>query len=223
MNNTVILTPEQMEQLKSGQAITLQPPETHTYPIYAKNVYTACIVKFESLNTGTVVEACGGTYEQGYTSTILVGHTVTSTWKILPDYKEDTMFKARRSNAFFCGLDEESEKSCHPISEKLNNYSLFTNRSEALEFDAIRKQVAIQFEFLKQHAPAYEPDFSLGYIPKYYVIFNTATKTWSKDFCKCIYTPGTVYMPQDVANKFCELANKGLIRGLATPYFEVLS
>lgn len=36
MNNTVTLTPEQMEQFKSGQAITLQPPETHTYPIYAK-------------------------------------------------------------------------------------------------------------------------------------------------------------------------------------------
>lgn len=119
-------------------------------------------------------------------------------------------FSCRKTNSYGATFSGEVDYFS-PNETETTNYAYQATRAEAEEFEALRKNLAIQFEFLKQH----DPDFKFVlHKDNYYVTFDTEDKKWAYYTSSFFRTSTAVYMPKVVAEKFCDMANKGLIEGL---------
>ena len=88
------------------------------------------------------------------------------------------------------------------------------SKEEALEFERLRKQMAIQFEFLKQHASDWVPVWKADVKPdKWSVYYSHIECGWEITLHRNDESV-RVNMPKEVAEKFCEMANNGVIEGL---------
>ena len=137
---------------------------------------------------------------------------------IEPPKKEPEKFKCRASSNYYANLDGTIRNKGYGSPSELENYVFLATIKEALEFEQLRKQIAIRFEFLKQHAPLYKPTWDNYDEPKYYVYYDFEKKSW--DFHHQYHHISPIpYMPKEVARKFCSMANAGLIEGLERPLF----
>ena len=127
-------------------------------------------------------------------------------------------FKPRENNWWYCSLTGVPMKTgALSQFQELQDYRLFATRRDALEFDRLRKQMAIQFEFLNQYDPSYVPDWTDDSEDKWFVYYSHGYESWSCLSSIDVNPFGqmtVVYMPYEVASKFCNMANAGLIEGL---------
>jgi hypothetical protein len=137
------------------------------------------------------------------------GNSIT----IEPPKKEPEKFRCREDNKWYCTLNIVDYARTSIPKSAVDSYLYKATREEALEFEKLRKQLAIQFEFLKQHAPDWKPDWGSIGDAFYHVYYDHRNKVWSYDSWSSLEI-ATVHMPQKVAEKFCNLANTGLIEGL---------
>ena len=137
---------------------------------------------------------------------------------IEPPKKEPGKFQCREDNKYYPNLDGTIRNKGYNAPSELENYAFLGTVEEAREFEQLRKQIAIRFEFLKQHAPLYKPTWDDYEDPKYYVYYDAAEQSWDFHHQYQHISP-IPYMPKEVARKFCSMANAGLIEGLERPLF----
>lgn len=94
------------------------------------------------------------------------------------------------------------------VKTTLDNYLAFASEESAKEFNKIRKQLAIQFEFKRQHQT--NPALHCEYFPMY----HSSHDAWVSEFVNSMIRSPMVRMTKDVCDKFCEMANNDLIEGL---------
>jgi hypothetical protein len=133
---------------------------------------------------------------------------------IEPPKKEPEKFKCRVNGRYYANLDGTIRDKGYGGPSEIENYSLLATKEEAIEFEKLRKHLAIQFEFLKQHAPDWKPDWSGSRTAtNHFVYYSFLHNGWRFDTRTCSNTFG-VFMPEELAHKFCLMANEGLIEGL---------
>jgi hypothetical protein len=132
---------------------------------------------------------------------------------IEPPKKEPKKFRCHEANRWFCDLEGKPEGAMFTARGERENYAYQATKQEALEFEKLRKQLAIQFEFLKLHAPDWKPDWKDAEQEKCRVYYNHNRKIWLRE-SGLTFEILTIHMPKEVAGKFCGMANAGLIEGL---------
>jgi hypothetical protein len=132
---------------------------------------------------------------------------------IEPPRGEPEKFRCREENRYFATRSGIANSSINRHQEEFDNYAYQSTEQEALEFENLRKQLAIQFEFLKQHAPDYKPNWLNKREPKNYCFYDHELRKW-RDGCEYAIQVVKVYMPLEVAELFCEMANSRIIEGL---------
>jgi hypothetical protein len=126
-------------------------------------------------------------------------------------------FKPREDSYWLCNAEGQPRKSSVRYTGEVNNYSFFSTIAAALSFEKLRKQMAIQFEFLDQHDPSYVPDWTDDAEENWFVYYSHDYESWSCLSSNDVSPFGqmtVVYMPYEVATKFINMANAGLIEGL---------
>ena len=122
-------------------------------------------------------------------------------------------FSCRKTNSYGAKFSGVVDK--YVVTEdQIANYAYQATRAEAEEFETLRRNLAIQFEFTKQHDPYFrfvlEKDAC-------YISFDVESRKWVYCISSFFCVPTVAYMPKAVAEKFCDMANKGLIEGLENP------
>ena len=206
MNNTIILTEEQLEAFNRGEPITLR--RQFSYPAYFKNITFGFVVKFTGLTTGEIVkEDAEKDWGIGRISTKWIEHTRTDIWEYLPNYKEVTKWEPQRGEWYVSAF-----------GIVYNDYSVGETQFYGVERQTEEEaQYAAQQMRIHNRLLAYVAEFDKGWKAdwtnadqsKYFVDFNHVTNEYYANKRVCSRTIGQVYMSKECAEELCSKLNSG--------------
>ena len=206
MNNTIILTEEQLEAFNRGEPITLQ--RKFSYPAYFKNIAFDFVVKFTDLTTGEIIEDAKEDWGTGYSSTTWIEHTSTSIWEYLPNYKEVIRWKPQSGEWYV----ETSGKISIGCSKKRTQFFGVERQTEE-EAEYAARQMRIHNRLLA-YVAEFDKDWKADwtnniYQHKYFIYFDYATNEYREWYHKTTSYIGTVYMSKECAEELCRKLNSG--------------
>ena len=211
MNNTIILTDEQLEAFNSGEPITLQ--RKFIYPAYFKRKEFGFVVKFTNLTTGEVVESTDKNNSTKFTTTYWIRHTNTNIWEYLPDYKEITKWEPQGGEWYVSTFDSIL-KGYSTINSRL--FGAERQTEEEAEYAAQQMRTHNR---LLAYVAEFDKDWKADWTysasqDKYFVYYNYGINEYDiNEYCiGCHVTVcliGIVYMSKECAEELCRKLNSG--------------
>ena len=211
MNNTIILTEEQLEAFNRGEPITLQ--RKFSYPAYFKNIAFDFVVKFTDLTTGEIIEDAKEDWGTGYSSTTWIEHTSTSIWEYLPNYKEVIRWKPQSGEWYV----ETSGKVSIGCSKKRTQFFGVERQTEE-EAEYAARQMRIHnrlLAYVAEFDKDWKADWTYGTSQdKYFVYYNYGINEYDiNEYCTdwhvTVCLTGIVYMSKECAEELCRKLNSG--------------
>ena len=205
MNNTIILTEEQLEAFNRGEPITLQ--RKFSYPAYFKNIAFDFVVKFTDLTTGEIIEDAKEDWDTGYSSTTWIEHTNTSKWEYLPNYKEVIRWKPQSGEWYV----ETSGKVSMGVSIKRTQFFGVERQTEE-EAEYAARQMRIHnrlLAYVAEFDKDWKADWTNADQDKYFVYYNYGINEYDTDWHATVCLTGIVYMSEECAEELCRKLNSG--------------
>ena len=211
MNNTIILTEEQLEAFNRGEPITLQ--RKFSYPAYFKNIAFDFVVKFTDLTTGEIIEDAEEDWSTGYSSTTWIEHTNTSKWEYLPNYKEVIRWKPQSGEWY---VKTSGKVSMGEPTKRTQFFGVERQTEEEAEYAA--RQMRIHNRLLAYVAEFDKKDWRADWTnadqDKYFVYYNYGINEYDiNEYCTdwhvTVCLTGIVYMSKECAEELCRKLNSG--------------
>ena len=206
MNNTIILTEEQLGAFNRGEPITLQ--RQFSYPAYFKSIAYGFVVKFTGLTTGEVVENAEIEYDDiGHISTKWIEHTRTDIWEYLPNYKEVTRWEPQSGEWY---VETSGKVSMGWSIKRTQFFGVERQTEEEAEYAARQMRIHNRLlAYVAEFDKDWKADWTNADQGKYFVEFNPVTNEYYTN--KRIYsrTIGQVYMSKECVKELCRKLNSG--------------
>ena len=206
MNNTIILTEEQLEAFNRGEPIILQ--RQFSYPAYFKNIAYDFVVKFTGLTTGELVENAEIPYDDiGYISTEWVEHTRTDIWEYLPNYKEITRWEPQSGEWY---VETSGKVSMGWSIKRTQFFGVERQTEEEAEYAARQMRIHNRLlAYVAEFDKDWKADWTNADQGKYFVDFNHVTNEYCVNKRTYSRTIGQVYMSKECVEELCSKLNSG--------------
>ena len=206
MNNTIILTEEQLEAFNRGEPITLQ--RKFSYPAYFKNIAFDFVVKFTDLTTGEIIEDAEEECATGYTSTTWIEHTNTSKWEYLPNYKEVIRWKPQSGEWY---VETSGKVSIGEPKKRTQFFGVERQTEEEAEYAA--RQMRMHNRLLA-YVAEFDKDWKADWTynanqDKHFVCYNYGINEYCTGWHVTVCLTGIVYMSKECAEELCRKLNSG--------------